>query len=171
MPLNIDFVQILLHILNFVILAGGLTLLLYKPISKFLNERREYFEQLEADNAQAAQENQKLKEEYEKKLADANTEIAQLRQDAERDAADAAKAYLESAKQKADNMLSAAETDAEARKHQILESAQTEIGELVLEATQKLVANSGDAERTRALYDEFIEVAQNESGADGETDA
>lgn len=171
MPLNIDFVQILLHILNFVILAGGLTLLLYKPISKFLNERKEHFEQLEAENAQAAQENQKLKEEYEKKLADANLEIAQLRQDAEREAADAAKAYLDSAKQKADNMIAAAENDAEARKNQILESAQTEIGELVLDAAQKLVANSGDTERTRALYDEFIEVAQHESGADEETDA
>ena len=32
MPLNIDFLQVLLHMLNFVILAGGLSLLLYKPI-------------------------------------------------------------------------------------------------------------------------------------------
>ena len=33
MPLNIDFLQVLLHMLNFVILAGGLTFLLFKPIS------------------------------------------------------------------------------------------------------------------------------------------
>ena len=31
-PLNIDWQQILLHLLNFVILAGGLYLLLYKPV-------------------------------------------------------------------------------------------------------------------------------------------
>ena len=36
MPLNIDFVQILLHLLNFVILAGGLTLLLFNPVKKFI---------------------------------------------------------------------------------------------------------------------------------------
>ena len=42
MPLNIDFLQILLHLLNFVILAGGLTFLLYKPVVKFLESRRAY---------------------------------------------------------------------------------------------------------------------------------
>ena len=44
MPLNIDFMQILLHMLNFVILAGGLTLLLFKPVKKFMAERKKYFE-------------------------------------------------------------------------------------------------------------------------------
>ena len=40
LPLNIDVVQILLHMLNFVILAGVLGLLVYKPAAKFLSERR-----------------------------------------------------------------------------------------------------------------------------------
>ena len=40
LPLNIDFQQILLHLLNFVILAGGLYLLLYKPVNKFIKKRR-----------------------------------------------------------------------------------------------------------------------------------
>ena len=52
MPLNIDPVQILLHLLNFVILAGGLTLLLYRPVCRFLEERRAYFERLAAENAE-----------------------------------------------------------------------------------------------------------------------
>ena len=39
LPLNIDFQQILLHLLNFVILAGGLYLLLYKPVNKFITEK------------------------------------------------------------------------------------------------------------------------------------
>ena len=55
MPLNIDFLQVLLHMLNFVILAGGLSLLLFKPISKFLDQRRAHFETLEGENARKAQ--------------------------------------------------------------------------------------------------------------------
>ena len=35
-PLNIDWQQILLHLLNFVILAGGLYLLLYQPVKAFM---------------------------------------------------------------------------------------------------------------------------------------
>ena len=42
-PLNIDFLQILLHLFNFVLLAGGLTFLLYKPVNNFLEKRKEHF--------------------------------------------------------------------------------------------------------------------------------
>ncbi len=50
MPLNIDLVQILLHMLNLVILTGGLSLLIYRPIVRFLDERREHFARLEEDH-------------------------------------------------------------------------------------------------------------------------
>ena len=42
-PLNIDWQQILLHLLNFVILAGGLYLLLYKPVKTFMEKRQQYY--------------------------------------------------------------------------------------------------------------------------------
>ena len=38
-PLNIDWQQILLHLFNFAILAGGLYLLLYKPVKRFMEQR------------------------------------------------------------------------------------------------------------------------------------
>lgn len=40
MPLNIDWQQILLHLLNFLILGVGLYLLLYKPVRKFMKRER-----------------------------------------------------------------------------------------------------------------------------------
>lgn len=51
------------------------------------------------------------------------------------------------------------ESEAEKRKLTILESTQTEIKEIVLEATQKLLCDSASEERTRALFDEFIRTA------------
>ena len=39
MPLNIDVQQILLHMFNFVLLAVGLYLLLYKPVKNFMDNR------------------------------------------------------------------------------------------------------------------------------------
>ena len=35
-PLNINWQQILLHLFNFIILAGGLYILLYKPVKNFI---------------------------------------------------------------------------------------------------------------------------------------
>ena len=84
MPLNIDFLQILLHMLNFVILAGGLTLLLFKPVNKFLENRRAYFAEAEEKNKQTAEKNEQLRLEYEKKLQDAETEILEKRKASEK---------------------------------------------------------------------------------------
>ena len=68
MPLNIDFTQVLLHMLNFVILAGALGFLLFKPITKFTADRQKHFEDLAKENEEAAKANAEMKAEYEQKL-------------------------------------------------------------------------------------------------------
>lgn len=159
LPLNIDFMQVLLHMLNFVILAGGLSLLLFKPVNKFLDERKAHYEELEKKNREDAEKNASLKAEYEQRLADAEREIAEKREKAEKEMTDAAKQCMAEAKEKANLIISAAESDAEVRKEHILDSAQTEIGELVISATQKLLSDTVTPERNSALYDEFIRLA------------
>lgn len=159
MPLNIDLLQILLHIFNFLILAGGLTLLLFKPINKFLEERKAYFENAQKELSEKEALNEQLKTEYEQKLKEANEEITEKRIAFEKEIADVSKAALEKAKQTAKSIVTAAEKEAEDRKEHILDSAQTEIGELVITATQKLLSDTVSPERNSALYDEFIRLA------------
>ncbi len=159
MPLNIDILQILLHMLNFVILAGGLTFLLYRPVCKFLEERAEYYDKLAKENEEAKNTAEAMRNEYETLLAEAREQADKIRADAEREMAGVAKAYLEEAKEKAHMIIAAAEAEAEDRKEHILDSAQTEIGELVITATQKLLSDTVTPERNSALYDEFIRLA------------
>lgn len=159
MPLNIDLLQILLHAFNFLILAGGLTLILFKPVEKFLNGRKEYYENAEKEITEAREQNEKLKEEYETKLKEAKEQIAEMRISAEKEIADISKVSLEKAKETAKLIVATAEKEAEDRKEQILDSAQTEIGELVVSATQKLLSDTVTPERNSALYDEFIRLA------------
>ena len=164
MPLNIDVTQILLHVLNLVILVGGLTLILYRPVVKFMNKRREQFEEEERNNAEKLKECSLLQEEYEKKLTDADEQIKARRAEAEREIAETANRYVDDAKAKADAIVKAAEKEAEARKEHALESAQTEIGELVITATQKLLADTASPEQDSKLYDEFIKTAEKSDG-------
>ena len=156
MPLNIDVVQILLHMLNFVILAGGLTLLLFKPVKKFLDERQKYFADKEKKLAEGLENNGNLRAEYEKKLSTVDSEIEEMKLNAKNETAKEAKEYLNNAQEKAAAIISEAESQAEDRKEHILDSAQTEIGELVVEATQKLLETNANPDRTHELYDEFI---------------
>ncbi len=160
MPLNIDIVQVLLHMLNFVILAGGLTLLLFRPVRKFMDERRKAFEKREEENRENAEENERLRAEYEEKLSALEAETAATRRQAELDVAEVAKSYIESSRAEAAAILAKAEDDAEKRRSQILDSAQTEIGELVIGAAQKLLGDTATPERTQELYDAFLKQAE-----------
>ncbi|MBQ4062194.1 MAG: ATP synthase F0 subunit B [Christensenellaceae bacterium] len=158
-PLNIDFLQILLHLFNFVLLAGGLTFLLYKPVNNFLEKRKEHFAELEKKNKESLEENERLRAEYEHKLKTADTEIEEMKKSAEKEYSEISTRHINEAKQKASAIILAAEQEAEDRKAHIMESAQTEIGELVVLAAQKLLSDTVTPERNSALYDEFIRLA------------
>ena len=162
MPLNIDFVQVLLHMLNFVILAGGLTLILFRPVRKFIRDRQKSFEEREEANRAQELENRRMREELEADREAFERETAAARLAAEKETAQTAKAYIESAKAEAAAIIEKAEKEAEKRKEQILDSAQTEIGELVIGAAQKLLGDTATPEQTHALYDAFLnQAAQN----------
>lgn len=74
-PLNIDWQQILLHLMNFVILAGGLYFLLYKPVKAFMDKRAAYYQEQADQAAQTTQAAQQLKADYEARLSAADDEI------------------------------------------------------------------------------------------------
>ena len=159
-PLNIDFLQILLHMLNFVILSGGLTFLLYKPVTAFLENRQNEFAQIAKKNQEEAEENERLRIEYEQKLQQAEHEIAESKKAAEKETAEISAKHIKEIKEKAVAIIAAAEKEAEERKEHILESAQTEIGELVVSATHELLNDTVTPEQVSALYDEFIRLAE-----------
>ena len=94
-PLNIDWQQILLHLMNFVILAGGLYFLLYKPVKAFMDKRAAYYQERADQAAQTTQAAQQLKADYEARLSAADDEIREEKKQAQKDAAAAAQQQLD----------------------------------------------------------------------------
>lgn len=81
MPLNINFQQVFLHMLNFALLFGAMYFLLYKPVKKFMDSRAQRYQKMDEDAKAALAQAEAAKAEYEKKLAGADDEIAQKRAD------------------------------------------------------------------------------------------
>ena len=121
MPLNIDFQQILLHMLNFVILFAGLSLLLYTPVRRFLQKRRDTIASKEAElAAREKEQNAVLEHALEQQAKDkaaalcnriqseAQAKAAQILEDAKKDAAAIrASAQEEAARTRADSIRDA----------------------------------------------------------------
>ena len=75
-PLNIDWQQILLHLFNFVLLAGGLYLLLYRPVKDFMKKREDHYAQMAQEAEKDRQEARQMVQDYKEKLADIDQEFA-----------------------------------------------------------------------------------------------
>ena len=160
MPLNINFQQILLHMFNFVILAFGLYMLLYKPVVAFMKKREDHFADLEKQAQEATLA------EYNAKLAGADEEIRQKNAAAAQEADRQRQERMQRAQADADKLLKNARGAAEQERNAMLEGAKKDIAQMVVSATGKLMDKENDPAFDKALYDSFLKAAQEENDHD-----
>ena len=157
MPLNIDWQQILLHLLNFVILAGGLYFLLYKPVKSFMAKREQHYRELEEQTAADRREAAALRKAAQEKYDAAEDEISHLRTRVSDELEAEKQKQLAEARQQARRILETAGKTAELRNKKALVDSNEEIRAMALEAVQKLLINDGNA------LDQFLDAAESES--------
>lgn len=158
-PLNIDWHQILLHLFNFAILAGGLYLLLYKPVKDFMDKRVEYYRQQDEAATSKMSEAEKMKESYENRFSNAQSEIDQMRADMLQKAEAEADEHLKDAREKAEKLIDDAHKQTQAERAKVLAEAQQEIAQLAAAAAQKVLISQ------ESVYGQFLVAAE-----DGEND-
>lgn len=152
LPLNINFTQIFLHLLNFLILFAILYFLLYKPVKNFMEKREKTYKDMDdeaRDNLKASEE---TKVQYETKMAEAESEINQMKTASRQEIEKNRESQLTAAKDEAERILKEARDQANREKQKILSEAQAEISEMVTDATEKLAlqATAGEA------FDQFL---------------
>lgn len=161
LPLNIDLQQILLHILNFVLLTGGMYFLLYSPVKKFMDTRRAYYQSLEDKAEGKLVELDGLKEEYQSKMSKLTNELGEERKKVLSSAQEEADRVLSEAEKEKQRILDQADREGRDRKERIVEEARGEIVRLAIVATKKLLAEAGQAEKALSVD----EIVQNPEGS------
>lgn len=154
MPLNIDWQQILLHLFNFVILAGGLYILLFKPVKKFMDGRVEYYNNLDKEAQQKLKEAENKRELYETRLTNVDAEISAKRSKAAKEAEQTVAMQMQSAKDEAKQIVEKAKETAQQERSRIIKDAQLEITKLAITATEKLIEQNYDT------VNQFISVTE-----------
>ena len=152
LPLNIDLQQILLHMLNFVILFGGLYFILYKPVKKFMDSRASRYAEKEAEAERKLRDAETAKEQYEEKLRNAEAEIDAMKADAAAKAESAAAAALKKAEADAEGIRKVARAEAEAEKTELLRRASREATGIAAAAAEKAVLGSAEE-----AFDSFLD--------------
>ena len=140
------------QVVNFLILFGLLTVLLWKPARKRLEERQAMLEQEREDAEAAARERERIQEERERVLEQAREEAQEIvSQGRER-----VSEMKEQASQEADQIIEEAREDAREEEQRILKGMRDKVAPLAIAAAHKLVQSSLDEQRQQQLVNEFF---------------
>jgi F-type H+-transporting ATPase subunit b len=144
------------QLVNFILLALLLYLVLYKPVLRMLNERKERIARSMADVDAAREAAAKAQQEYDRKVAEAQRKaqeiIAQAAQTGEKAKADiVADAHREAEKIKQDAIA-----DAEQQKVRALADIQSQIAGLSMMATERVLGQAMDEKTQRQLISSFL---------------
>ena len=159
LPLNIDLQQIFLHMLNFVILVGGLYFILYNPVKKFMDQRVARYAEMDAAAAQKLAEAEKLAAGHQAQLDKLEDELRERRAESQKIAQAAAQQQLDRAQEQADQIVAAARKSAESIRAKAVSDSHKELKELAIAAAEKLAVSS-----SRDAIDEFLTLAEEGNG-------
>ena len=149
-PLNIDFSQILLHLFNFIILAGGLYFLLYKPTKSFMDKREAYYKDIDDKAKKTLADCESEKQKYKNLISEAQSQADAIK-------ANALKEHKKSAEDAKAKIIRDAKKSAEIEKDKILAQANSQIEQMVSEAIDKVLIPAG-----KNSFDDFLESARKE---------
>ncbi len=155
MPLNIDWQQILLHLFNFALLFTILYVLLYKPVKKFMDQRSNYYKELDEKAKKSVEDGAAAQAQYQQQLDTAKDEIDAMRAKASKEASQLSETIIAEAKEEASHIIADAKTEANRERKRILAGAGEEISQIVTDAAAKLVFPDADS-----AYEDFLTAVE-----------
>jgi F-type H+-transporting ATPase subunit b len=154
--LGINFVQFIAQILNFLLIMYFLTGMVIRPILRNLDARRKRIED-SMENARLADERlANVEKDYQAKLNEAAAEAQKMRADTLAGAQAEVQRIRTDAQAEAEKIKAQARVDATGERNQMLADSRGQIVALVMAATNKLVGESLDANRQKALINDFF---------------
>ena len=154
--LGINLGLLIVQIIAFIIVFLTLNAWVYKPMLNMMETRKQKIGQGLEDARVAAEARANAEKDAEKIIANAQTEASKIVHDANERAQDVAKEVKEEAEAEAAKARDAALAGVEEERARILGDLRSQVAALSIAATQKLVGETLDEKRQRALLDEFF---------------
>jgi F-type H+-transporting ATPase subunit b len=148
--LGIDATLLLAQIINFGIVAAVLTYLVYKPLLKVIDERRERTKKAMRDADDIGRAKRDMEEERIKRMRAADDESKAMLEKAKKHAESVQTELLAKARSEADAALQKGRTQLENERREALSSLQDTVAKVVIGMTEKILGRefaSADQER------------------------
>jgi F-type H+-transporting ATPase subunit b len=151
--LGIEWQQLVAQLVNFAILATVLTFLLYRPILRVLDERRERV-RLAMENAAKVEEQTREMEKIRKeKLSAIDKEAAVLLTEAKHDVEKKRQEMLTAAEKEAKDLITKAKRDMEQEREQLAREFQGKAAKMIVTLSAKILQREFSAKDQERLMD------------------
>jgi len=155
--LGIDLPQLLAFVINFFLLLGLLTLVLYKPITRMLDERagkiKESLDQAERMKAEMAQAEESVKAQIEAGRKEGQAIVAQASQTADRLKEEA----RAEARKEAEALIARARAEIVTEREESFNQLRREFADLAVLAAEKVIEQSLDKKAHQHLIDKVLQ--------------
>ena len=150
-------ITVLQHILNFILLCVLLRLILYKPVMKFLEERRDKIAQEQQKTQEELQEAEELLRKYTVALQEADAEASKRVKDSVAQARQEAESILEHARQEAQDMLTKARADIERERKQAIADMRNDLATMAVEMASQVLQREVSLKDNQDIIDNFFD--------------
>jgi len=153
-------IDLLLNILNIILLFLITRFLVYKPVKKFMQERKDRIEKEKADAEQQLREANDLKEEYSSLLADADNKAKQTILESENKARKRSSEIIEKANSDAEQIREEARIQANEEKENSLNNMKGEIASLAVSISEKILSREINEKDNERIVDNFLQSGE-----------
>jgi F-type H+-transporting ATPase subunit b len=151
--MDIQLPQIIFQIINFSVVMGALTYLLYKPLLKVLEERQKRVEEAQRAAEESLRERNRISELEKEVINTAEQKAADILEKARENAKAAEKDLLAKAKQQAEAEIDKMTLSWEEEKKQHLTDMKNEFVSTVVTTAEKVLGEKLDAKKQEKLID------------------
>jgi len=150
------FATVIFTIINILVLYFILKKVLFKPITNHMDNRTKKIEEALKMAEEAKQKVEELQKEYDLKLKEAKQEGQVIIDDHKKMAEKAYETIIANAKKEADNIIKNTRTELEIEKQEVISKLKSEMADLVLVTTEKVLQQNVDDKANRKLISNFI---------------
>jgi F-type H+-transporting ATPase subunit b len=152
--INLNF--LIAQVINFLLLLWILQRFLYKPVSNMLSARTKRVQESLAEADRVRQEAAAARSQYEQQLEAERRRSFDAAQQAIQDGQKAREAILVQAQKEAEEIRSRAHAEGERERQQMLAELRTQVADLAILASEKVIGQAMDQPTQRRLIDDFL---------------
>lgn len=150
------FATVIFTFINIIVLYFILKKILFKPVTKFMDNRTNKIQDALNMAEEAKQKVEELKIEYDAKLKEAKQEGQVILDDYKKMADRAYEKIIADARKEADMIIQNTKSELEIEKQQVISKVKEEMADLVLATTEKVLEQNIDNKTNRKLISNFI---------------